>query len=136
MLLVVVDPRVAPVEVAQELFSEKVIFLPHSYQSNAMPYDVSACINPRSCKLRMFTPPRLRAREEEIWICSFNANKKMESFAFTTWMNVLRRVPNSIFLLQSTDDFARSNILLQARFFGIDPVRIIFLNNASLFYNY
>ena len=35
-----VDRRVVPPESAQELFSERLIYLPHTYQANAMVYDV------------------------------------------------------------------------------------------------
>ena len=34
-----------------------------------------------------------------IWLCSFNANKKIESMSFHVWMSILRRVPTAVLLI-------------------------------------
>lgn len=45
---------------------------------------------------------------------------------FTTWMNILRRVPNSILWLLADNPWAEANLRKQAEAQGIDPGRLIF----------
>ena len=56
-----------------------------------------------SCRSRISLPDQssspLFSSPSTIWLCSFNANKKMESISFNVWMNILRRVPKAVLLL-------------------------------------
>lgn len=134
-----VDKGVAPPETHRQLFSEKLIYLPYGYQANHMPLDVPPCVGRMACReerapvfkslswfLNSSTPSNDARRERMVWICSFNANKKMEMVSFFTWMNVMRRIPHSLLILQETNIEAMEQILMQVRFLGISPARVWF----------
>ena len=48
-----VDARAVPPEIASSLFTERVIYLPFSYQANSMPLQVSPCIDRTRCLERL-----------------------------------------------------------------------------------
>ena len=129
-----VDKAVAPPEFHSRSFTESLIYLPHIYQSNNMPIDVPVCVSRLTCRKdeRVTLPTtdtsNAKLYESSIrWICSFNSNKKMERISFFTWMNVMRRLPHALLLLQDTNKEAKENILREAAFFGIHRGRIYFL---------
>lgn len=57
--------------------------------------------------------------------CSFNNNHKYTLEVFTTWMNILRRVPNSVLWLLA-DNPGPGKPAKQAKAQGIDPKRLVF----------
>ena len=125
-----VDRFVVPPEMHRKAFTENLIYLPYIYQANNMPIEVPTCESRMSCRSerRTLRNPDKRFYSPSVrWICSFNANKKLEKVSFFTWMNVLRRFPLAILLLQDTNIEAKENILNQAEFFGILRSRIHFV---------
>lgn len=58
---------------------------------------------------------------------SFNNLYKIEPIIFTIWMNILRKVKNSILLFLKTNQFACENIQNEAEKAGISKERIVFL---------
>lgn len=124
-----VDRHVVPPEYHSQAFSENLIYLPYLYQANSMPIDVPLCHNLLDCRQQRgnFSTLIGKGDSEVRWLCSFNANKKMERISFLTWMNAMRRIPFSILLLQDTNSETKENILQQAKFHGVIPSRIIFI---------
>jgi predicted O-linked N-acetylglucosamine transferase (SPINDLY family) len=55
---------------------------------------------------------------DSFFICSFNANKKMEPISLHAWINVLRRVPWSILLLLDLLVDAKKYLLMEMRYHG------------------
>ena len=63
--------------------------------------------------------------------CSFNQVYKVDSALFDVWMNILRRVPNSVLWLLAKDDAAQRNLRQEAGARGIDPGRLVFADRLS-----
>ena len=128
-----VDKVVAPPEFHGRSFTESLIYLPYIYQANDMPVDVSVCVSRLTCRNERVSLPTTASTNSKLydssvqWICSFNANKKMEKVSFFTWMNVMRRLPRAILLLQDTNKEAKENIFREAEFSGVHRGRIYFL---------
>ena len=138
----IVDRFVSPVERSGELygtlkqwmtslssstekeFSEHMIYLPHCYQVNHYP--------PRHIKYTNGTTrndwglPR-----DHVVLANFNKNDKIEPVAFSVWMSIMRKVPNSIlWLLRPKSDVAfqllHNNLRKEAAARGISPSRLVF----------
>lgn len=87
-------------------FSEKLLLLPHSYQSNSLPADTPVCsFDPQdtTCRSRLLRSVEWKPRVHgpttvgvgvaHILLCSFNANKKLEPTAVQV---ILRTACNSV----------------------------------------
>lgn len=97
-------------------YSESILYLPHSYQPN----------DPQ----REFVKSNLTRGdyglpEEAIIFCSFNQSYKISADEFEVWLELLRRVSNSVlWLLSSGDSDAVIRTKLRDR--GFDENRVIF----------
>jgi predicted O-linked N-acetylglucosamine transferase (SPINDLY family) len=100
-----------------------------------MPMEIPICEQKQNCRNNLINSAILRdvnnnnnnnnnninnENDESLFLCSFNANKKMEPISFLVWMNILRRIPNSfLFLLDTFDIDAENRLLEQAAYNGI-----------------
>lgn len=107
----------------ESYFSEKIVYLPHSYQVND---------NNR------FTPESVPTRSsqglpEDVFVfCSFNNNYKFTPDVFAVWMNILRRTDGSVLWLLQDNQLMMDNLRAAAGAHGIDPARLIFADKAGL----
>ena len=116
---VLADEFVLPPELAAH-FTEQPLYLPDTFQIN----DRQRLVGPRpqraSCKLP----------EDAFVYCSFNNNFKFTPEVFGVWMNILRRVPNSVLWLVADYDEVRDNLWRYAEEAGIARERLIFATRA------
>ena len=143
-----IDPRCLPAEYAS-FFTEKLIYLPNSYQANSMPLDSEPCLevvdtfdsSSMSTEKSLRIPPLesnyckrkingekvedFNKSSEKYWICSFNANKKIEPVAFSVWMNILRRLPNSNLFLLNDNVHIIKNLFQEMSYHGISLSRLL-----------
>lgn len=119
---VVADRVVIPPE-AEEYFTEKVVYMPHSYQANDS---------------RPFIAKRVFAREElglpstGFVFCCFNNNFKILPLTFDGWMRILRSVEGSVLWLLGDDPVVSANLRQQAAMRGVAPDRLIFASRMPL----
>jgi protein O-GlcNAc transferase len=101
----------------QAFYTEKVIFLPDSYQ-----------VNDASTPLAERAPPRaeLGLPEGAFVFCCFNNIYKLTPQLFEVWMRLLAAVPGSVLWLLEPRDAAKRNLQASARAHGIDPARLVF----------
>ncbi|NVM79016.1 putative O-linked N-acetylglucosamine transferase (SPINDLY family)/SAM-dependent methyltransferase [Duganella sp. SG902] len=101
-------------------FTEKPLRLPDTFQ-----------INDRQ-RLIGFTPTRASVNlpEDAFVFCSFSNSYKYKPELFAHWMNILRRVPNSVLWLVADTPLVGENLKQHAREAGIDPERLIFATRA------
>ena len=117
-------------------FSEKVIYMPSSYQCTDRNTEISKEKITRSdCKL-----PR-----DGFIFCCFNQSYKITPKIFYTWIKLLKKIDGSVLWLMSTNKWAVNNLIRRASEKGISKNRIIFakrlpheqhlsrLKNADLF---
>ena len=112
---VIGDAIVTPPEQAGD-FSETLALMPHCYQPNDNRRPVGAAV----------TRAEVGLPDKALVLCNFNASYKISPQVFELWMEVLRRVPDSVLWLLLTAPEAAANLREEAKRLGIDGKRLIF----------
>ena len=110
------DKIVTPIEHAP-FYSEKLVFLPHSYQVNDYQQEIAAI----SCQKEELGLP-----EDSFVFSSFNLPYKIDPVMFDCWMRILTQVPHSILWLFDGGEIAKKSLQQEARSRGTDPRRLVF----------
>lgn len=100
-----------------EYYSEKVVWLPDTYQVN----DRKRIIADKD-----FTRETCGLPVSGFVYCCFNNNYKILPSTFDVWMRVLSRVPGSVLWLLGDNESAEINLRKEAAARGIDPLRLVF----------
>ena len=106
--------------ISQELkkyYSEKIIFLPGTYQVNDSAKKISD---------KVFTREEMGLPNDSFVFCCFNKNYKILPRVFDIWMNLLKKVKGSVLWLLVENSKARENLKKEATKRNIDENRIIF----------
>lgn len=103
-------------------YSEKIIYLPHSFQPN----DNTRRISDTPTTRADFDLP-----DGAVVLCCFNNLYKISPAEFDIWMRVLAAVPNSVLWLAQPAPSARTNLRQAARARGVDPDRLVFANRLA-----
>jgi protein O-GlcNAc transferase len=69
--------------------------------------------------------------EDAIIFCNFNQLYKIDPSTLKTWVNILKRVPNSVLWLLRFPAVGEANISASAASYGLPPGRIVFSNVAA-----
>jgi len=117
---VIADRFLIPEEYA-DYYSEKPLYMPDVYQVSDRQRQNAPIPSRESCNL----PP------QGFVFCSFNNNYKYTPEIFDSWMNILRRAPDSVLWLLADNPWAEINLRNEAKTRGIDPERLIFASRAS-----
>ncbi|MCK9605428.1 MAG: acetylglucosamine transferase [Methylomonas sp.] len=112
---VIADRFLIPEEYAC-YYSETPLYMPDVYQVSDRQRKINPAPSRESCKLPA----------EGFVFCSFNNNYKFTPELFEVWMNILRRVPDSVLWLLADNPWSEINLRNHAKNFGIDPNRLIF----------
>jgi len=102
-------------------YSEKVVYLPGSYQPNARITAVDATAD----------RPDVGLPAGAMVYCCFNQNYKITPEMFAVWMRILDDVPGSVLWLWANEESARANLRRAASERGIDPDRLVFGGRLS-----
>ncbi|MCE1193287.1 MAG: tetratricopeptide repeat protein [Acidovorax sp.] len=113
---VIADKVVVPPE-AQAHFTEKVVYMPHSYQVND---------SQRAISERVFTRSELGLPESGFVFCCFNNNYKIMPAVFDSWMRILHAVPGSVLWLFEDNPSVPENLRREAQARGIAGDRLAF----------
>lgn len=101
----------------QAFYSEKPLYLPHSYQVN----------NDRQKIAKIgFARSFLGLPETGFIFCSFNNNYKIDPPIFDLWMNLLKKTPKSVLWLYESSKTSAKNLKKEARARGVDCSRLVF----------
>lgn len=117
---VIADRFLIPEEYAC-YYSEKPLYMPDIYQVSDRKRKSSVPPNREACKLP----------SQGFVFCSFNNNYKFTPEVFSTWMNILNRVPDSVLWLLADNAWSEINLKKQAEIHNIDPSRLIFAPRVS-----
>lgn len=112
----VADPVIIPAA-HREHYSERIIYLPHSYH----PTDETRAIPETPLRREDHGLPA-----EGTVLASFNATYKITPREWGIWMRLLREVEGSVLWLLRSNPWAETNLRKAARAAGIDDARIIF----------
>ena len=118
---IIADPVTIPDE-NRDFYSEKIIYMPHTYQAN----DDKRKIAKTNSKRVDFNLP-----DKGFVFCCFNQIYKISPKEFNIWMRLLRNVNNSVLWLIKSNKWVEQNFSKEAKRQGIDPSRIIFAEKLS-----
>ncbi len=113
---ILADPVVIPAA-ERPFYSEKVIYLPHSYQPND---DARRIAETRTTRADFGLP------ERGFVFCCFNNNYKIRRREFDIWMRLLARVEGSVLWLLRSNEWAERNLRREAEARGIAGDRLVF----------
>lgn len=104
-------------------FSEKIIFLPDSYQPN----DPTKNISEEKLLRRDYNLP-----DNTFVFCCFNNGYKILPETFNIWLDILKEATNSVIWLLEDNEKATSNLKNYCVSNGVDENRIIFSKRQNL----
>lgn len=119
---VLADATVIP-PAHQPFYTEKVVYLPDSYQVNDDRAPTAARIPSRA---------ELRLPEGAFVFCAFNNAYKLRPETFDAWMRLLAAVPGSVLWLLENNPSMERNLREHARLRGIDPARLVFAGKVPV----
>ena len=118
----IADPILIPVDHRQD-YSEKIVYLPDSYQPNDRQRTISS---------RAITRSEAGLPEKGLVFCCFNNNYKITPEVFDCWMRILKRVPGSVLWLLEDSAATSSNLRAEALQRGVEPERLVFAARMAL----
>ena len=108
---------------SQQYYSEKVVYLSHSYQVNDRKRIISE---------KKFTRQELGLPDQGIVFCCFNNNYKILPTTFEGWMRILKVVEGSVLWLFQDNSWVAENLKKEAEKQGIAADRLIFAERLPL----
>jgi protein O-GlcNAc transferase len=118
----IADRTLIPQE-AQQAYSEKIAYLPNSYQANDRKRVISD---------KRFTKGDLGLPEQGFIFCSFNNNYKILPATFEIWMRILKAVDGSVLWLYEDNAAAADHLRQEAEKRGVHPSRLVFAKRMPL----
>src|SRR5207302_6521872 len=112
----IADDVVIP-EHHHSFYTEKIVTLPGSYQSNDSRRPIAG---PAPSRTELGLP------EDAFVFCCFNGSYKIMPDVFGEWMQLLRAVPHSVLWLLDDNADAVSNLKREAEARGVSPSKLIF----------
>jgi len=101
----------------EKYYTEKIIYLPNSYQPND---------NTKITPFKKILKSDFNLPENKIILCSFNNTYKITQEIFDIWIRILQKNPNTVLWLLSNSEIFEKNILNYACSRNIDSSRIIY----------
>jgi protein O-GlcNAc transferase len=119
---IIADRTIIPAE-HEPFYSEKVVWLPDSYQPND---------NRRALAEPVQQGAAFGLPEHGFVFCSFNNSYKIRPLIFDIWMRLLQAVEGSVLWLLDENEGAKRNLRLEAGRRGVDPDRLVFAPRRPL----
>ena len=113
---IIADRTIIP-EANQQYYSEKVIYLPHTYQAN----DRKRKIADKLLKRADFDLP-----EQGFIFCCFNNNFKLTPSTLDSWARILKAVNGSVLWLYEGNEKTKLNLIKEFANRDLAPERLIF----------
>ena len=113
---IIADETVVPMDLRHH-YSEKIIYMPHTYQPNDEQRKISEIKTIRSDH---------NLPNDGFIFCCFNDLYKFTPKEYDIWMRVLNQVDNSYLWLLVSNDQAKENLKKEAKKRNINPERLIF----------
>ena len=119
---IIADKTLIPTEF-QSGYSERVVYLPNSYQVNDRKREIAE---------RQFIRAELGLPETGFVFCCFNNNYKLLPTTFASWMRILKAVEGSVLWLLQDNSWAAENLKKEAEKQGITADRLVFAERLPL----
>jgi protein O-GlcNAc transferase len=108
---------------SQRHYSEKIVYLPDSYQAND---------SARLISTRPYTRAEEGLPQQGFVYCCFNNNFKITPATFDLWMRILGRIEGTVLWLLEGNPWVEDNLRREAAQRGIAPQRLIFARRLPL----
>jgi predicted O-linked N-acetylglucosamine transferase (SPINDLY family) len=118
---IIADPFIVP-EKQRNFYSEKIIYLPETFQANDPKRDIAKDILSR---VEVGLP------ENAFVFCSFNNSYKITPTSFDIWMRLLNQVEGGVLWLLGGDNDLECNLRQEAKNRGVDSGRLIFCSRTT-----
>ena len=118
---IITDKIVTP-QNQSKFYSEKFVFMPHSYQVNSKPIE-----KPKNKYKRQ----DVGLPEKAFVFCCFCSNYKIDSNVFNCWMRILEQSPGSVLWVMTSNSAVAENMKDGAKKARVDPYRLIFAKKLS-----
>ena len=118
---IIADETLVPAA-ARGHFSEKIVYLPNSYQPND---------DTRPIADKVFARSELSLPEDGFVFCCFNNSYKITPEVFSSWMRILDRIPGSVLWFRQDSQSVVDNLRGAARHRGIDADRLVFAERMA-----
>ena len=106
----------------RKFYSEKVIYMPNCYQCND---------SDRKTSEKKYSKYELGLPEDAFVFACFNANNKITPVEFEIWMNILKKIKNSVLWLYKSNKYSVINLKKESEKRGVESSRIIFADRVS-----
>ena len=118
----IADRTLIPEE-SQQHYSEKIVYLPNSYQVND---------SKRKIADKVFSREELGLPQSGFVFCCFNNNYKITPGMFDVWMRILKEVEGSVLWLLGDNPIAADNLRKEAQHRGVSAERLVFAKRMPL----
>ncbi len=118
----VADKTVIP-ERSQQYYSEKIVYLPHTYQVNDRKRHISD---------KQFSREEWGLPKVGFVFCCFNNSYKITPSIFSCWMQILKKVDGSVLWLLEDNSDAVLNLRKEAQRRGVNKDRLVFAHRLPL----
>lgn len=119
---IIADRTLIPTE-SQPHYSEKIVYLPNSYQVNDTKRKISE---------RQFSREELGLPPHGFVFCCFNNNHKITPDVFDCWMRILHQVSGSVLWILEDNPMAADNLRKEAESRDLRADRIVFAKRMPL----
>jgi predicted O-linked N-acetylglucosamine transferase (SPINDLY family) len=119
---IIADEIVIPKE-HRAFYSEKIAYLPHSYQCNDSKRHISD---------KKITRAEAGLPDNVFVFCSFNNSYKITPEVFSVWMKLLQQVDGSVLWLLAGNDSSPINLKVEAEKRGVSSDRLIFAPKVAV----
>jgi len=119
---IIADKTVIP-EANKKFFTEKIIYLPNSYQPSEKNRQLSE---------KKFNKENLDLPNDTFIFCCFNTVSKILPVMINLWSNILNEVPKSILWLISDNDFEKKNLMIEFEKKNINKKKIKFSDKLPI----
>ena len=119
---IIADEIVIPKE-SKKYYSEKVIYLKNCYQPN---------MKIREIAKKEYKRKDFGLTDKSFVFCSFNSNYKITPQIYDVWMNILKKVPNSIIWILLNNTQTKDNLINETKKRGVNPDKVIFAERLPI----
>ena len=118
----IVADKILISEEEEKFYSEKIIYLPDTYQPNEDFKEVSK----KNINKEMLNLPK-----DSFVFCCFNSHQKINPIIFDTWIEILKSSEKSILWLLKDNKFSEENLKSYCKKNNINPNRLIFADHVN-----
>ena len=119
----IIADRIVIPENQRDLYAEKVVYLPDSFQPTDRWRRISS---------KKFSRADASLPQNGFVFCCFNTNYKITPDVFDIWMRILKQVEGSVLWLFAVNPTAERNLRTEAAARGVNAERLIFALQMSL----